>query len=91
LQTDRQEQEIAQACKRLVKNAIVSWNYLYLTQKIAGESDPDRRAAMLRSVAAGSVVSWRHINLLGEYDFSEEKIRDSFGIQSPKNFNIVPK
>ncbi len=90
-QTDRQEQEIAQACKRLVKNAIVCWNYLYLTQKISGESDLDRRAAMLRSVAAGSVVSWRHINLLGEYDFSEEKLRDSFGIQSPKNLNVTPR
>ena len=39
---------------------------------------------MLRTVAAGSVVSWRHINLLGEYDFSEEKLQDSFGIRTPK-------
>ncbi len=47
-------------------------------------SDPGRRTAMLQSVAAGSVVSWRHINLLGEYDFSEEKLRDSFGIKPPQ-------
>jgi hypothetical protein len=39
---------------------------------------------MLRSVAAGSVVFLRHINLLGEYDFSEEKLRDSFGIKPPR-------
>ncbi|MGK0189067.1 MAG: TnpA family transposase, partial [Verrucomicrobiales bacterium] len=88
LQADRQEQEIAQSCKRLVKNAIVCWNYLYLTQKIAEETNPERRTAMLRSVAAGSVVSWSHINLLGEYDFSEDKLRDSFGIQSPKILSI---
>jgi hypothetical protein len=62
----------------------VCWNYLYLTQKITEEANPDRRAAMLQSVAAGSVVSWRHINLLGEYDFSEEKLRDSFGIKPPR-------
>jgi hypothetical protein len=28
-------------------------------------------------------VSWQHSNLLGEYDFSDEKLRDSVGI-SPK-------
>ncbi len=88
LQSDRQEQEVAQACKRLVKNSIVCWNYLYLTQKIAEESDPERRYSMLRSVAAGSVVSWRHINLLGDYDFSEEKLQDSFGIKPPKIVNF---
>jgi TnpA family transposase len=91
LQADRQEQEIAQGCKRLVKNAIVCWNYLYLTQKIAEESNPEKQAEMLRSVAAGSVVSWRHINLLGEYDFSEEKLRDSFGIKPPKIGNLPAK
>jgi len=59
-----------------------------LTQKIAEEGDPERQSAMLRSVAAGSVVSWRHINLLGEYDFSEKSLRDSFGIKPPKILNI---
>jgi hypothetical protein len=36
------------------------------------------------AVAHGSVVAWRHFNLLGEYDFSEEKLRDSVGIRLPK-------
>lgn len=27
-----------------------------------------------------SVISWGHINMLGEYDFSEEKMKDSIGI-----------
>jgi hypothetical protein len=44
---------------------------------------------MLRSVGAGSVVSWRHINLLGEYDFSEEKLRDFFGIKPPEKIQIT--
>lgn len=43
---------------------------------------------LLQSVAAGSVVCQRHINLLGEYDFSEEKLSDSFGINPPKILNI---
>ena len=39
---------------------------------------------LLRAVASGSVVSWQHVNLLGEYDFSHEKLRDSVGINPPK-------
>jgi hypothetical protein len=35
-------------------------------------------------VAHGSVVAWQHLNLLGEYDFSDEKLRDSIGIRPPK-------
>jgi hypothetical protein len=37
-----------------------------------------------RFTRAVSVVSWQHINLLGEYDFSDEKLRDSVGIKPPK-------
>jgi hypothetical protein len=37
--------------------------------------------ALLDAVAHGSTVAWRHLNLLGEYDFSAEKLRDSVGIR----------
>ena len=37
-----------------------------------------------QAIANGSVVSWQHINLLGEYDFSDEKLQDSVGISPPK-------
>lgn len=39
---------------------------------------------MLESIANGSIISWRHFNLLGEYDFSDEKLKDSVGIKPPK-------
>ena len=42
------------------------------------------RQVFLDAVAHGSVISWQHINLLGEYDFSDEKLRDSVGIRPPK-------
>ena len=38
----------------------------------------------LDAAAHGSVIPWQHINLLGEYDFSDGKLRDSVGIQPPK-------
>ena len=37
-----------------------------------------------RAVANGSVASWQHLNLLGEYEFSDEKLQDTVGIKPPK-------
>ncbi len=70
VQAEKQEQEIAEACRRLVKNSIICWNYLYLSQKIAACENNHDREVLLGAVANGSVISWRHINLPGEYDFS---------------------
>jgi hypothetical protein len=46
--------------------------------------DPARREAILSALTHGSAVSWQHVNLLGEYDFSEERLRDTVGIKPPK-------
>jgi len=46
--------------------------------------DAASRQVFLDGVAHGSVISWRHINLLGEYDFSDEKLQDNVGIRPPK-------
>ena len=63
---------------------IMCWNYLYLSQKLGETDDLDSREALLHAVANGSVVSWQHINLLGEYDFSDDKLQDSVEIKPPK-------
>ena len=63
---------------------IICWNYLYLSQKIADCDNNHDREVLLEAVANGSVISWRHINLLGEYDFSDEKLEDTVGIRPPK-------
>ena len=75
---------LAEACKLLIKNCIICWNYLYLSQKLEEIKDTASREAFLDAVAHGSAVAWQHLNLLGEYDFSDEKLRDSIGIRSPK-------
>lgn len=87
-QGDKQEQEVAEGCKRLIKNAILCWNYLYLSQTIADEPDETRRAQLVESVRNGSVVCWQHVNMLGEYDFSDDKLRDSVGFQLPKILSL---
>ena len=84
LQAEKEDQEMEEACKRLIKNCIICWNYLYLSQKLEEIKDAASREVLLDAVAHGSAVAWRHLNLLGEYDFSEEKLRDSVGIRPPK-------
>ena len=60
IQPEKQEQEIAEGCKRLIKNAIICWNYLYLSQKLEEMNDPKKRDALLQAVVNGSVISWQH-------------------------------
>jgi TnpA family transposase len=84
LEVDKHEQDMAEGCKRLIKNAIVCWNYLYLSQKLEEAGDSPYRDTLLHAIRHGSVVCWQHINLLGEYDFSEERLQDSVGIKPPK-------
>jgi Tn3 transposase DDE domain len=38
---EEQEQEVGEGCKRLIKNAITCWNYLYLSQKISELIGPE--------------------------------------------------
>ncbi len=84
-QGEKEEQEIAEACNRLIKNSIICWNYLYLSDRLERlEKQPAQYKTLLATISTHSVMSWAHINMLGEYDFSDEKLKDSFGIRSPK-------
>jgi TnpA family transposase len=81
IQGTREEQNIAEGCRRLIENAIICWNYLYLSQKIIDEKSPDRRQELVDSIRKGSIVSWQHLNLHGEYDFSDDRLQDSVGLK----------
>jgi hypothetical protein len=54
---------------------------LAFCQKFARAENKHR---LLAAITSHSAVSWAHINLLGEYDFSDGKLTDSVGIHSPK-------
>ena len=84
---------MAEACKRLIKNCIICWNYLYLSQKLEEIKDTASREAFLDAVAHGSAVAWQHLNLLGEYDFSDEKLARQNRNSTPKigGLNGVPR
>ncbi|MDG2383103.1 MAG: Tn3 family transposase [Pirellulaceae bacterium] len=57
---EKSEQQIAEACKRLIKNSIVCWNYLYVTQLIAREPSPERRNELIEPVKRTSMKPCKH-------------------------------
>ena len=85
LQGNKEDQEIAECCRRLIKNVLIYWNYLYLSNEIAKEKNEERKLLLIESLQSGSIMRWSHFNLAGEYDFSDEKMVDSIGLKSPKN------
>ena len=64
-----EQQKISTACMVLIQNAIVLWNYLFMSELIANTSDPELREELIASIKQGSMLSWRHVNLRGNYNF----------------------
>nr|MBF0222610.1 hypothetical protein [Desulfobulbaceae bacterium] len=40
---------------------------------------------LIEAIRNGSVATWAHFILHGEFDFSDERIVDSIGLTPPKN------
>ena len=80
LSVDKEAQEVEEGCRRLIKNAVTCWNYMYLSKRILKTADPDYQYLLIEAIRHGSPISWQHINLLGEYDFSDKRLEDSMGI-----------
>ncbi|MBW8308281.1 MAG: Tn3 family transposase [Candidatus Paracaedibacteraceae bacterium] len=76
-QATKEEQEISTLCKVIIQNAIVLWNYLYLSQLLANCIDDKEQDNILFLIKDGSIITWRHINLHGEFDFTKH-IGNSF-------------
>lgn len=72
-----EEQTIVVACKSLIQNAIVLWNYLYLSQRLIAAKNPQEQKAILQIIKNGSVMTWQHVNMRGEYDFTRRAANDS--------------
>ncbi|MBA2727532.1 MAG: Tn3 family transposase [Parachlamydiaceae bacterium] len=88
IQSEKEDQEIAEGCRRLIKNAIVCWNYLYLSHELITEKNEERKAELIEAIRNGSTMTWKHFNLHGEFDFSDERMVDSIGLELPKNLDL---
>lgn len=82
-QSTKEEQLIAEGCKRLIQNAIICWNYLYLSQILCNTEIEEQKQNLIQTIKNGSVVTWQHINMQGEYDFSEEVLKNSIEFKLP--------
>jgi Tn3 transposase DDE domain len=80
LKVEKEDQDIAESCKRLQENSIILHNYLYLTRLIQNEPDKVKRQEMLEIISRGSPICWSHINFYGEYNFSEQNNPDSYDL-----------
>ena len=56
---EKEEQEIMAACNILIQNCVNLWNYLYLSQLIANNADPEEQKKMVKGIARGSSSNWR--------------------------------
>ena len=79
---EKAEQELAEGCTRLIKNSVICWNYLYLTRQVEAARSPEERERLRRMIWLPQ--SWAQFNLLGEYDFSNDKLQNNTGVLPPK-------
>src|SRR3546814_8871161 len=84
------DQQVAEACNRLIKNAIICWNSIYLEMPLRSSGAAHRKELLL-AITTHPPMSWAQINLLGVYDFSEAKLTDNHEILPLKRgLAIVP-
>ena len=90
--SDKEDQEIAEGCNRLIKNSIICWNYLYLSRLVEAAKTQEERDRIVKMVALHSPMTWGYINLLGEYDLTQDRLQDNTGVLPPKTAHrIIPE
>ena len=53
---EKELQNVAADCRRLIENSIICWNYLYLTHKLT-KADKDEKDELLRAIKEGSIIT----------------------------------
>jgi hypothetical protein len=64
------QQQIWNECSRLIANAVIYYNMLLLSRVYERKMEADDQAAVaiIRGI---SPISWQHINLFGQFEFSQ--------------------
>ena len=83
-----EEQNIANNSKRLIQNAIILWNYLYLTKKLQQAKNQTEKDEIITAIKTSSIVHWQHINFYGTYDFTSysKRVCNLITIDKEKEF-----
>ena len=85
----RREQLTAEGCKRLIANAVNAYNLLLLSEKLLQTRSQQEKQILLNKIIRTSTQSWAHINLVGEYDFSEGKEFKVFDFDALMQLNLI--
>lgn len=89
---EKESQEIAWGCNRLIRNCIICWNSLYLTRRLEAARSLQKRQHIQEVIALHSPQAWGHTNMLGEYDFAHEKFQDNTCVLPPKSTpSVIPE
>lgn len=84
------QQKIASMCKLLLQNAIILWNYLSLSDKLVNTQDVDERQEAIEAIRRGSVLTWSHVNMRGEYTFTPPSANDDvFNLRKIRALQIM--
>ena len=84
-----EEQLVAVACKRLIENSIICWNYLYLSKCLHDIKCKQEKENIINDIMKGSIVIWQHINMQGEYDFSDDYLKNSIKFSLPELLDVL--
>jgi len=85
----KEEQEIIVNCRRLIQNAIILWNYLFLTKLLLEQKSKEKQQEILKIIKNGSIIFWQHVNLYGEYDFTRTSITNTnFDLEELVRFQV---
>ena len=85
----KNEQLVADACKRLIENSIICWYYAYLTKLIADADSQEQKNILVKTIKNKSVVAWEHINLGGTYDFSNNALSNEYNFINEQLLNVT--
>ena len=67
----QEEQNIANNCKRLIQNAVILWNYLYIDKKLRDAKLQSQKNEIIEAIKNSSIIHWSHINFFGTYGFTK--------------------
>jgi len=71
----KEEQEKIIQCRLLLQNAIVLWNYMYLSEMLTKVQSQEELEEIMAVIKNSTAVVWHHVNMMGEYDFTRAAFR----------------
>jgi len=87
--SETEDQILAVNCRVLIENAVICWNYLYLIKLFSEIKDSSKRKDFIKTVRNSSIVTWQHVNSQGEYDFSDEMLKNAIKFYLPELLEVA--